>query len=63
MFSYSDSEYVEFSKLRQDKVIGTDATIKEKAVVWDLQSQQIVREFSPQCRCEMSDFLITFHYK
>jgi len=46
---FNDSEYVEFSKLRQDKVIGTDATIKEKAVVWDLQSQQIVREFSPQC--------------
>ena len=42
-------------------MIGTDATIKEKAVVWDLQSQQIVREFSPQCRYELSEFQITFY--
>ena len=45
-----DCDYVEFSKLNQDKVIGTDASLKEKATVWDIESKKIVREFSPQFR-------------
>jgi len=45
---FKDCDYVEFSKLNQDKVIGTDASLKEKATVWDIESKKIVREFSPQ---------------
>ena len=55
LYFFRDCDYVEFSKMNQDKVIGTDASMKEKAIVWDVQSQQIVREFSPQFRYRFAD--------
>merc|ERR1712170_76020 len=45
---FTDADHVEFSKLNQDKVIGTDGNSKEKATIWDLESGNIVREFVPQ---------------
>ena len=42
---FPDDDYVEFSNLNQDKVIGTHS---EVASVWDIERSQIIRTFKPQ---------------
>ena len=42
---FPDDDYVEFSKLHQDKIIGTH---NEVASVWDIERAEIIRSFKPQ---------------
>ena len=42
---FPDDDYVEFSNLNQDKVIGTHS---EVASVWDIERGEIIRTFKPQ---------------
>ena len=42
---FPDDDYVEFSNVNQDKVIGTHS---EVASVWDIERGEIIRTFKPQ---------------
>ena len=42
---FPDDDYVEFSNLNQDKVIGTH---NEIASIWDIERSQIIRTLKPQ---------------